>query len=176
AEVLGKLEKAKRRLAEAEVAIGEVGERLKKVEEELEKTQALLKEAEAEYLLIRDRHREYTALQTLAKELREQLQSTELELQEAVADLEKAREDLSKLDKALAVAKNVRGTLAELKPAARQIFLRAINEELNVFPTTNYAEFFRHFRSQIINLRKFNSCNFKYSILMDISSSYCLFY
>ncbi|MEM1572289.1 MAG: SMC family ATPase [Pyrobaculum sp.] len=144
AEVLGKLEKAKRRLAEAEVAIGEVGERLKKVEEELEKTQALLKEAEAEYLLTRDRHREYTALQTLAKELREQLQSTELELQEAVAELEKAREDLSKLDKALAVAKNVRGTLAELKPAARQIFLRAINEELNhVFLKLRHKDAFK---------------------------------
>ena len=67
----------------------------------------------------------------MAAELGPQIAETEKELAALAGELEKAKSEAERLDKALASARQIRVVLGELKPLMRQTLLKAINEELN---------------------------------------------
>jgi len=114
------------------------------VEAELPALSASLRELEAEYSALRSKHEEYLSARSVAAELRHQLEEAERELAALTAELEKARSEAEKLDKALGAARNIRDVLRGLKPLARQILLKAINEELNaVFLKLRHKESFK---------------------------------
>ncbi|MGC9050470.1 AAA family ATPase [Pyrobaculum sp.] len=139
-----RLAEARRRLAEAEAKIGEVGERLREVEKEAEEVERELRETEATYSQLEEKFKEYNILSGRVDTLRRQLEEAERELGSIAGELEKAKTELAKLDGALGKAKNMRAALGEVKPMARQILLRAINEELNhVFLKLRHKESFK---------------------------------
>ena len=143
-EVVRRLEELRARKSEAERRIKEVNERLAAVEAELPALSASLRELEAEYSALRSKHEEYLSARSVAAELRHQLEEAERELAALTAELEKARSEAEKLDKALGAARNIRDVLRGLKPLARQILLKAINEELNaVFLKLRHKESFK---------------------------------
>ncbi len=143
-EVIRRLEELRARKAEAERRMKEVNERLAELEAELPAISASLKELEAEYFALRSRHEEYLSAKSVAAELKQQLGEAERELEALTAELEKNKAEAERLDRALGAARNIRGVLGELKPVARQILLKAINEELNaVFLKLRHKESFK---------------------------------
>jgi len=143
-EVARRLEELRARRAEAERRMKEVNERLAELEAQLPALSASLKELEAGYFALRSKHEEYLSAKSVAAELRQQLGEAERELAALTADLEKTRSEAERLDRALDAARNIRGVLGGLKPVARQILLRAINEELNaVFLKLRHKESFK---------------------------------
>jgi len=143
-EVARRLEKLRARRAEAERRMKEVNERLAELEAQLPALSASLKKLEAGYFALRSKHEEYLSAKSVAAELRQQLEEAERELAALTAELEKTRSDAERLDRALGAARDIRGVLGELKPLARQILLRAINEELNaVFLKLRHKESFK---------------------------------
>jgi exonuclease SbcC len=144
AEVARRLEELKARKAEAERKIQEVNQRLGELEAELAAAAEALKRLEAEYAALKTRHEEYLAARSVAAELRRQIAETEKELTALAGELEKAKADAERLDKALAAARQIRVVLGELKPLMRQTLLKAINEELNaVFLRLRHKEAFK---------------------------------
>jgi exonuclease SbcC len=144
AEVARRLEELKARKAEAERKIQEVNQRLGGLEAELAAAAEALKRLEAEYAALKTRHEEYLAARSVAAELRRQIAETEKELAALAGELEKAKSETERLDKALTSARQIRVVLGELKPLMRQTLLKAINEELNaVFLRLRHKEVFK---------------------------------
>jgi exonuclease SbcC len=103
-----------------------------------------LKRLEAEYAALKTKHEEYLAARSVAAELKRQIAETEKELDALAGELEKAKSEAERLDKALAAARQIRVVLGELKPLMRQTLLKAINEELNaVFLRLRHKEAFK---------------------------------
>ncbi|ACB40736.1 AAA family ATPase [Pyrobaculum neutrophilum] len=139
-----RLAELRARKAEAERKIAEANGRLAAVEAELKTLEAEVKKAEEEYAVLRARHEEYLRAKSLALELRRQLEEARGELAAVEAELAKARTEAEKLERGLGAARNIRSVLGELKPLARQILTKAINEELNaVFLKLRHKESFK---------------------------------
>ncbi|MEM4509724.1 MAG: SMC family ATPase [Pyrobaculum sp.] len=144
----GELEK---KLAELLRRRGELGEamsttaaRLSEVEKRLAEAQAALGRVEGRYREMRQRYEELLAVRAALAELRREVAEAERELAAVSAELERGRGELAKLDKAVATAENIRRVLREVKPLARQIVARAVNEELNaVFLKLRHKESFK---------------------------------
>ncbi|RFA96243.1 AAA family ATPase [Pyrobaculum aerophilum] len=150
-DVAERIKEVRRRLEENEKRIKEVSSRLSQIDREVEEVKSSLEEAEALYQQLRVKHDEYLATEALVRELKAQLKDAESELESVKTELEKMRGEIEKLDKALATGKNIRNTLGEIKPLARQILLRAINEELNyVFLKLRHKESFKS--AQLVEL------------------------
>jgi len=144
AALVKRLEELRQRREELGREAVEASARLAEVEEALPKAAAEAEEAEKAYRELRAAYEEYLKAHSRAEELSRELEKAERELASAAAELEKAKAELEKLDKALAAAKNIRAVLGEVKPLARQILLKAINEELNaVFLRLRHKEAFK---------------------------------
>lgn len=164
-EVERRLEELKARKAALEKRIEEINGRLNAVETELKTLATVLTNIEAEYTALKVKHEEFLAAKMFVSELKRQLEDIERELIEVEKELEKNRYEVQKLDKALGIARNIRVVIGELKPLARQILTKAINEELNsIFLKLRHKEVFRSV--QLVEI------DGKYSIRVNTPAGY----
>ncbi|MEZ0319140.1 MAG: SMC family ATPase [Pyrobaculum sp.] len=134
----------RRRREELEKRVADVHSRLVEVEKEAEALRKEVEKLESQYNSLKKAYEEYLVASSKVAEYRRDAEQLEKEVRQAEAELQGGRAELEKLDKSLEKARHIRNVLGEVKPLARQILLKAINDELNsVFLKLRHKESFR---------------------------------
>ncbi|MEM1597470.1 MAG: SMC family ATPase [Pyrobaculum sp.] len=134
----------RQRREELEKRVVEVHGRLVEVERGAEALKKEVEELESQYGGLKKAYEEYLVASSKAAEYRRDVEQLEKEVRQAEEELQAGRAELEKLDKSLETGRHIRNVLGEVKPLARQILLKAINDELNaVFIKLRHKESFR---------------------------------